>query len=105
MTKLEIIKLCAAAMDLRMMVVDDTDGETLKQYKVFPYDPITDGHQAMTMLERFKPSIQPCWNIQTGEFMFWIVDLRQHHTTHRDLGFAICECIAQMQQWEQAQEK
>lgn len=111
MTDLEITKLCAEAMDMRV-------GEFLPEYRGGPlrlrtypanatytvvYNPLHDDAQAMALVKRLHLSIFIWDTLPTaaGDMPagWWRVDSQGGYITcrHGDLNRAICECVAKMQ--------
>lgn len=97
MSDLEMVKLCAEAMDIplkarkgaRNMTCGDHDLLETEQYVA--YDPLHDDAQAMQLVKRFWLAV---YRYQSDK---WCAQHRGQFSDNRDLNRAICECVAKMQ--------
>ena len=102
MTDLEMTKLCAMAMGLRIVYPDQADlplcVESAKGAGV--YFPLHDDAQAMALVKKFK--LEPRFN-DTKKAWFVTESYSQRiHSWNADLNRAIVECVAKMQEARQA---
>jgi len=95
MTDLEITKLCAEAMGLRVVKQLGVMRFPNTQFEDSLYDPLHDDAQAMALVKRFHLNIgQTTQGVKVftrplkGGF---------HEADNADLNRAICECVAKMQ--------
>jgi len=109
MTDLEITKLCAEAMGLRVIQVRRADLRDAKDTSYFrfqdgpAYDPLHDDAQAMALVKKFGLTLDPSddkppfedWRVcaPPQEGQDWDSN---SHAESRDLNRAICECVAKL---------
>ena len=105
MTDLEMTRLCAEAMNYETFVADGwlrsrkikgklirKGLEYLFEHNGAVYDPLHDDEQAMALLKKFRPSIEP---LEDGS---WFADMfGGEYAEATDLNRAIVECAAKMQ--------
>ena len=92
MTDLEITRLCAEAMGVKLgnfQTNDDDDRVPIDSYNF--YMPLHDDAQAMALVKKFEITTLP----QRGKWS--VVCAWMGSDLHDDLNRAICECVAKMQ--------
>ena len=112
MTDLEITKLCAEAMGVKIMeplAIQQAFGLTevfvLEDFPEVVYDPLHDDAQAMALVKKLDLNIikldDEWWVHESPHICDYIATAEQHDVTDwgaydKDLNRAICECVAKM---------
>lgn len=98
MIDLEITRLCARA-DGKELGRPDHDGIVWAKGEGIPYSPLSNGHQALELVERLRLGLTAC---NDGE---WFVSMLKPRHEARDANLlrAICLCAARGQQAREAE--
>lgn len=106
MTDLEMTKLCAEAMGIKIVCMDERGFTTARETKIVEvaladnpmvqWHPLHDDAQAMALVKKFKPLIE---GTEKG---WWVActapwDTAPQCVENADLNRAIVECVAKMQ--------
>jgi hypothetical protein len=104
MDDLEITKLCAEAMGLRLLH-SESECVLMQSGSYYfiesgAYDPLHDDAQAMALVKRLIITIDRDHGIPTN----WCASLYRYHSVYQvfdiDLNRAICRCVCNMQKGE-----
>ena len=102
MTRVEVVKLCASAMGIKLarygeqLVVKTVDLDSLLFDDPEFYNPFEDDSQAMALVKKMGLDIarrKDCWMVRKGEFSVSSRN-RSEDGISSDLNRAICECVA-----------
>lgn len=95
MTDLEMTKLCAKAMGLKL----DADGDYISWGSPVKYDPLHDDAQAMALVKHFRLDISGDVRPEPESEPIWVVASPNlfPDADGEDLNRAIVECVAKMQ--------
>lgn len=96
MTDLEITRLCAEALGIRVRLWGDTPASKCWVYgATVTYAPLHDDAQCMALVKKFRLQIDPHddrWNVALPDIT---------GALEEDLNRAVCKCVAQTQQERQ----